>query len=176
MSDMAKYPAKIESFITVNELEALIVECYAVRRNLLIPSTTEIIGDVLSHSGVVAVTHKGDFLIEFMCDNIVYIKKVDTYKKGENFVFEDLQFIHDDCDPQIPSREVTVRRFATSMAYFMQGEKFDTFTHNCHMARYSTMRKYGMKSNNPRKSKVNIFFQGFIDYFSKSKKAPKIDP
>lgn len=56
------------------------------------------------------------------------------------------------------------------LANCMAGKKFDTFTHNCHYARYYTMKKYGMQSMNPKKAKRNILFQGIIDYFTRSKK------
>lgn len=164
------YPARVDSAVSDFEMESLILECYPVRRPLFIPSTKDKIGEVLSHSGVICVTAKGTFLIEFMWDNIVYVKKVPNYEPGTDFDFEDLHFVHDSHTPEVPARPVTIRRFAISMANYMQGKKFDTFTHNCHMARYYTMKKYGMKSQNPKKAKRNIFFQGFVDFFGKSAK------
>ncbi|OHT12215.1 hypothetical protein TRFO_18128 [Tritrichomonas foetus] len=168
---MSKYPARVDAVsISDRELDLLILECYPVRRPLLIPSTKNKIGEVLSHSGIMCVTAQGSYLIEFMCDNIVYVKAVKGYHPGEDFDFDDFHFIHDDHTGQNPSRPVTLRRIAVSMAYYMEGKKFDTFTHNCHLARYLAMKKYGMTSRNPKKAKRNIFFQGFFDFFSGNKK------
>ena len=123
----------------------------------------------MSHSGVICVTARGSFLIEYLYDSSVNIKRVDNYEPGKDFDFEGFHFIHENTEPEIPQTQVTIKRFAISMANFMKGKKFETFTHNCHMARYFTMKKYGMKSNNPRKAKRNIFFQGWVDFFGKGK-------
>lgn len=101
-----------------------------------------------------------------MYDNKVYVKKVENYNPSQDFDFEGNHFIHDTSEQQIPNKPVTVRRIAISMANFMNGKKYDSFTHNCHIARYFVMKKYGMKSDNPRKAKRNIFFQGFYYFFS----------
>lgn len=164
------YPAKISTSLSDFDLDNLILECYPVRRPLFVPSMLEKYGEVLSHSAAICVTARGTFLVEFMSDNIVYVKKVDYYVSSEDFDFEGFHFIHDSHESQVPERAVTLKRFAVSMANYMAGKKFDTFTHNCHYARYYTMKKYGMQSMNPKKIKRNILFQGIIDYFTKSKK------
>ncbi|KAK8837334.1 hypothetical protein M9Y10_036767 [Tritrichomonas musculus] len=163
-----RYPAQVKAFVNEQELEYLILECYAVRRPISIPSIKYTIGEVLSHSGVICVTAQESFLIEYLYDCSVNIKRVQCYEPGKDFDFEDFHFIHDNTEPQVPDRPVTIKRFAISMANFMKGKKFETFSHNCHMARYFTMKKYGMKSNNPRKAKRIIFFQGWFDFFGKN--------
>lgn len=168
-----RYPARVKAFINESELEYVILKCYAVKRPIAIPSIKNKVGKVLSHSGVICVTAKGNFLIEYMYDSSVYIKRINNYSPGVDFDFENFHFIHDNTEPQIPDKIVTLKRFAISMANFMRGQKFETFTHNCHMARYFTMKKYGMKSDNPKKAKRNIFFQGWFDFFGKDKKKVK---
>ena len=163
-----RYPSKLSTNLTDYEMDSLVLECYPVRRPLSIPSIKNKIGDVLSHSSVLCVTAAGSYIIEYMYNNTVYIKKVDDYKPGQDFDFEGHHYVHDIYDQQVPERPVTVRRVAISMANFMKGKKYDTFTHNCHMARYFVMKKYGMKSDNPKKAKRNIFFQGFFDFFNKN--------
>ena len=125
----------------------------------------EIYGEVLSHSAALCVTSQGAFLVEFMWDNIVYVKKLDNYKSGQDFDFEGFHFIYDSYIIQVPQMPVTVKMFATTMAIFMAGKKFDVFTHNCHHARYYTMKRYGMQSKNPKKVKRNILYQGIVDFF-----------
>lgn len=164
------YPARISTFLSDSDLQNIILECHPVRRPLYVPSMLEKYGEVLSHSAVICITARGTFLVEFMSDNSVYIKKVDYYVSSEDFDLEGFHFIHDTHASQVPERIVTVKRFAISMANYMAGKKFDTFTHNCHYARYYTMKKYGMQSMNPKKAKRNILFQGIIDYFTRSKK------
>lgn len=168
------YPAKISTDLSEFDLENIIIECSAVRRPLYIPSMLEIYGEVLSHSAALCTTERGSFLIEFMSDNIVYIKKVDGYISQKNFDFDGHHFIHDSIEIQKPQVIVTIKRFAISMANFMAGKKFDTFVHNCHHARYYTMKKYGMSSKNPKKIKRNILFQGIADFFFRSKEKNSI--
>ena len=167
------YPAKVCTSLSENELESLILECYPVRRPLDIPSMLNIYGDVLSHSAILCVTARGPFLIEFMSDNIVYVKKVNFYVAGEDFDFDGLRYIHDSYESQVPEQTVTLIRLAATMAGFMAGKKFDTFSHNCHIARYKTMKKYGMTSINPKKVKKNILHQGIIDFFFRPRSKPK---
>lgn len=171
------YPAKISSSLSEKELECLILECYPVRRPLDIPSLSNIYGDVLSHSAILCVSSNGTFLVEFMSDNIVYVKRVNNYSAGEDFEFNGLQFIYDCSESQAPESEVTLYTLANTMANCMAGKKFDTLTHNCHIARYQTLKKYGMKSNNPNRVKKDVIHQGFIDLFlrpnSKSKSKGK---
>lgn len=159
------YPAKIGTSLSKNDLESLILECYPVRRPLDIPSMINIYGDVLSHSAILCVSARATFLIEFMSDNIVYIKKIDYYVAGEDFDFNGLRYVHDNYESQVPEKAVTLIKLAATMANYMAGKKFDTFSHNCHIARYKTMKKYGMKSINPNKVKKNILHQGIIDFF-----------
>ncbi|KAH0792724.1 hypothetical protein GPJ56_003347 [Histomonas meleagridis] len=172
--DLAKWPPKLESRLTDFEMDYLVLECYAVRRPLFVPSTIDVIGQVLSHSALIAVTAQGSFIIEYMFDSMVHVRRCDTYEKSKDFEFEGIAYVHDDPNPQYPSRPVTIKRLAASMANFMAGKKFDTFSHNCHMARYLTMKKYGMESINPWKNDRNIFFQGVVDFF-KPHRPPKIE-
>lgn len=165
---ISQYPAKVETSLGNFELESLVLFCYAVRRPLAIPSVKFTIGEVVSHSGVICVTSRGNFLVEYTWKNSVLVKKVENYQPGKDFDFERFHFIHDSYYPQIPIRLVTVRKFAYSMANFMKGKPYDTFTHNCHQARYYTMKKYRMKSKNPKKARRNIFFQGWFDFFGHS--------
>lgn len=162
-----RYHSKLVFSLTDFEMDSIVLKCYPVRRSLAIPSIKKKIGEVLSHSSVMCVTASGSYIVEYMYNNTVYVKKVENYNPGEDFDYEDHHYIHDIYEPQIPDRAVTIRRIAISMANFMNGKKYDTFTHNCHMARYFVMKKYGMRSDNPRKAKRNIFFQGFFDFFSK---------
>ncbi|KAK8840466.1 hypothetical protein M9Y10_030671 [Tritrichomonas musculus] len=159
------YPVNVKTTLGDFEMESLILECYAVRRPLAIPSVKYTIGEVVSHSSIMCVTARGNFLIEYTWDNSVFVRKVDNYLSGKDFDHDGFHYIHDSYEPQVPIRPVTIRRFANSMAKFMQGKPYDTFTHNCHQARYYTMKKYGMKSKNPKKAKRNIFFQGWFDFF-----------
>ena len=176
------YPAKISTTLSDYDLETLVLDCSAVRRPLFIPSMLEIYGEVLSHSAALCVISQGAFLVEFMWDNIVYIKKLDNYISGKDFDFEGFHFIYDSYEIQVPQMPVTVKMFAISMANFMAGRKFDVFCHNCHYARYYTMKRYGMQSKNPKKIKRNILYQGIVDFFfrpntnkSKAKKESSSD-
>ena len=139
---------------------------YAVRRPIDTPATRHKLGIVLSHSGCICVTKSGAVvLVEYMWGSKVHVQLCDTYREGENFVFERLTFVHDTQKRQSPSTTVTVREFAQTMADFMRGKSFATYTHNCHQARYVTMKRYGMESKNPDMFRRNVFFQGLIDYF-----------
>ena len=167
------YPAQISTELSDYDLETLILDCSPVRRPLFIPSMLEIYGEVLSHSAALCVTSQGAFLVEFMWDNIVYIKKLDKYISGQDFDFEGFHFIYDCYIPQVPQMPVTVKMFAISMANSMAGRKFDVFCHNCHHARYNAMKRYGMQSKNPKKIKRNILFQGIVDFFFRKEKNDK---
>lgn len=159
------YPAQIKTTLTDKELDTYILDCSAVRRPLFIPSMLEIYGEVLSHSAALCVSEQGAFIVEFMSDNVVYVKKLENYISGKDFDFEGFHFIYDSYEKQVPQTPVTVRDFAICMANFMSGRKFDVFVHNCHHARYCTMKMYGMQSKNPRKVKKNILHQGILDFF-----------
>ena len=138
-----------------------------VRRPLDVPSANRKYGKVLSHSGVIAKTRKVYVLIEYMCDSMVYVSICPGYHEGEDvFYYRHYTFNHDDLKWQVPNQKVTIREFALQMIEEMKGAKFDTFTHNCHHARYRTMLHYGMKSDDPDGCGTNLFFQGFIDFFS----------
>ena len=139
---------------------------YAVRRPLDTPATKHKLGVVLSHSGCVCITESGkNILVEYMWGSKVHVRDCTTYEEGKNFVFMKLPFVHDTEKRQSPSEPVTVRQFAQTMADFMRGKSFATYTHNCHQARFVTMQKYGMESQNPDLFKRNVFFQGVVDYF-----------
>ena len=51
------------------------------------------------------------------------------------------------------------------MANCMAGKKFDILTHNCHIARYRTLKEFGIKSIYPNRVKKDVIHQGFIDLF-----------
>lgn len=157
----------IHSYASVNEIDTPIISCYPVRRPLAIPSANDKYGQVLSHSAIVAQTSNGYYIIEYMYDDLVYIHKIDDkdYVPGNNFVFQDFLWKFDNNNPQAPKRRVTIRRLAISMYNNMKSKPFDTFVHNCHLARYLTMKKYGMNSKNPSSLSRCIFFQGFFDFF-----------
>lgn len=163
------YPPQLDVQISEEEMDLFILECFAVRRPLYIPSIVDTVGEVLSHSAVVAVCSQGSYLIEYMNDSTVHVKRCPTYVRSGSFQFEGLTFVHDDPAPQQPNRPVTIRRFSVSMMNYMSGKTFDTFTHNCHIARFLTMKKYGMVSDNPRRAKRNIVFQGFMDFFHRKR-------
>ena len=139
-----------------------------VRRPLDVPSTMLKLGKVLSHSGCIVTTkNHWTLLVEYMSANQIFVSQVYNYKIGmKEFDFKKYHFTVDQ-DPQKPDRPITVREFALKMIDFTKDAPFDTFTHNCHHARYDTMRFYGMKSDNPDSGKYNMFYQGFIDYFNK---------
>lgn len=88
----------------------------------------------------------------------------------KEFDFKKYHFKLDIVDPQTPNQPVTVKEFTEKMIEFTKDKAFDTFSHNCHHARYDTMRFYGMKSDNPDAGKYNLFYQGFVDYFRKDYK------
>lgn len=144
---------------------------FGVKRPLDTPCTDRKIGIVLSHAGIMCVTEQNqNVLIEYMFGSKVYISECTSYKMGEDFVYKGLPFVHTTTNVQGPNCPVTVREMAQSMADIMRGRSFETYTHNCHQARYLTMKKYGMKSINPRAEGVNVFFQGLLDFYQKPKK------
>lgn len=153
------------------ELNRQIIECYPVRRPLNIPSIIKNYGKVLSHSAILACSQEDDgtYLIDYMDDDYVHVRKVKNCKKGEEFVFENLKYIYDDRKPQRPNKNVSLKRLATLMMKYMKNEKFSTWSHNCHEARYMVMKRYGMESEDPYQNDINIFFQGFVDYFANLK-------
>lgn len=155
--------------VTPDVYDAEIINVVPVRRPLDVPSTLSKLGKVLSHSGCVAKTTRGYVLIEYMSFNQVWVSKVNNYKNGmHEFDFKKYHFILDDDEPQTPNERITVRQFTEKMISYTSYKQFDTFSHNCHHARYDTMKFYGMKSDNPDAGKYNLFYQGFIDYFKSS--------
>jgi hypothetical protein len=144
-----------------------IVSVVAVRRPLDVPSIRAKIGLTLSHSGCVATTEEGAYvLIEYMWGGLVYVSLCNSYTPGKKgFKFRHFPFLHDDVKQQEPNRRVTVGEFAEAMIEVMQGKGFAVLYHNCHHARYLTMKRYGMKSKNPDAYKTNSFFQGWKDFF-----------
>ena len=154
--------------VTPDVHNAEIINCVPVRRPLDVPSTIIKLGKVLSHSGCVCKTTRGYVLIEYMSSNQVFVSKVYNYQNGmHEFNFKKYHFILDDDKPQEPKEKCTVRQFAEKMIEYTKNKQFDTFSHNCHHARYDTMNFYGMKSDNPDAGKFNLFYQGFVDYFTK---------
>lgn len=144
-----------------------IIGCIAVRRPLAIPGAMNVIGEALSHSSVIAMTRKIPILIEYMNTSQVYISYCKVYERGcKSFQHNGFTFIVESPE-QVPRDAVTVSQFAEKMQDFMKNGKFDTFVHNCHIARYKTMKYYGMKSKNPDSCNHNFFFQGWVDYFKR---------
>lgn len=151
------------------EMSSTIIYTAAVRRPLALPSTGQMYGRVLCHCSVLARSTTGYYIIEYMNDNYVHVTRINTYRPGQNFYFHNYLFIHDKpVEPQFPKLPVTVKEFSESMIEFMKQKTFDTFTHNCIQARFLTMRKFGMPSDDPKMANRCIFFQGFFDYFGKS--------
>jgi hypothetical protein len=155
-------------------MEQVITEVAAVRRTLQVSSTVDKLGLTLSHSGCVLITDGGAYvLIEYMWGGLTYISLCPTYRPGQlRFKYRDMIFVHDEIRPYTPTVRVTVREFAMSMAAFMRGKPFAVCTHNCHHARYWTMKKYGMITKNPEAEPRNMFFQGFVDYFTSRPPGP----
>ena len=152
--------------VTPDVYNAQILTVVPVRRSLDVPSTIVKIGKVLSHSGCVCLTTKGYVLIEYMSVNQVFVSKVHNFENGmSEFDFKKYRFVCDDVTPQVPNQKITVKDFIEKMIDFMKDKEFNTFTHNCHHARYDTMKYFGMKSDNPDAGKYNLFYQGFVDYF-----------
>ena len=151
-------------------MERPILECGAVLRPLDCPSTIGKYGKVLAHSAILARTSKEYVLIEYMNVNLVLVNRVGNLKwpkmKKEDFKYKGLifKFIS---DVQEPKTSVTIREFAEKMVDYMKGHTFDTFTHNCHHARYLTMKYYGMHSEDPYSVKKSVLFQGIADYFKR---------
>ena len=147
------------------------IECVIpVRRPLDVPSTMLKLGKVLSHSGCIVKTkNKGYLLVEYMSANQIFVSQVYNYRIGmKEFDFKKYHFTVDGDKPETPNKTITVREFALKMIDFTKDAPFDTFTHNCHHARYDTMRFYGMKSDNPDSGKYNMLYQGVLDYFGKT--------
>lgn len=158
----------LRSSVLPEVMDAQIISMVPVRRPLDVPSTSFKFGKVLSHSGCIAETALGFILIEYMCTNQVYVQRVQNFVRGmKEFYYKKFHFILDIVEPQTPNRPVTVRDFTMAMIDNVKDGVFNTFTHNCHHARYDTMRQYGMTSDNPDAGKHNLFYQGFVDYFSK---------
>lgn len=149
-------------------LEHEILYASAVVRPLDVPSTNTKYGLVLSHSGVMVRTAHEDVLVEYMNESAVYINLVATYRPDqEEFVYRYYRFRQNPNEVQRPKRRVTVGEFAVRMAEFMKGKTFDTFTHNCHHARYLTMKYYGMRTTDPYASRHSVFAQGIADFFKR---------
>lgn len=140
--------------------------CTAVRRPLNCPGTNRKCGVVLSHSSVMIKTDKNVYvLVEYMCENRVLVQKMpQIHIKDGKFNYRSYSFTIDSAE-QEPKQSITVRDFAFQMIDYMKDRPFETFTHNCHQARFKTMRKFGMKSPQPARGNANTLFQGVIDYF-----------
>lgn len=147
-----------------------IKQCVAVLRPLDVPSTLWKYGRVLSHSAVLCTTKKDHILIEYTSTNLVHINKIGGFKEEKSEIgpcFEYRGFIFHYISPfQVPKKRITIRDFALKMADYMCCKPYDVFTHNCHQARFFTMKYYGMKSHDPCNIKYNILFQGIADYFT----------
>lgn len=152
--------------VTPDVYNAQILTVVPVRRPLDVPSTLVKIGKVLSHSACACKTTKGYVLIEYMSANQVFVSKLHNFENGmSEFDFKKYHFVLDDVTPQEPNQKITVKDFTEKMIEFTKDKEFNTFTHNCHHARYDTMKFYGMTSDNPDAGKYNLFYQGFVDYF-----------
>ena len=157
----------LRSMVGKDVLVSKVFWAVPVRRPLDIPSTITKNGKVLSHSGIVLCSECGYVLIEYMCTGQVYVQICNTFlPRKKHFNYRKFLFTTDITEPQIPNQPITVYDVAVSMIELMKGKEYNTFTHNCHMARYWTLRKYGMESENPYTNQTNILFQGFKDYFS----------
>lgn len=151
-------------------LRRRIVQCVAVLRPLDVPSTNYKYGKVLSHSAVLCRTTKEFVMVEYMNISKVLVNLVGSFKDkdgdlGETFFYHGFTF-HYISPPLQPKKRVTINEFATKMVEFMKDRTFDTFTHNCHHARYLTMKHFGMKTEDPYNIKRNVLFQGVADYFT----------
>ncbi|KAH0792599.1 hypothetical protein GPJ56_003433 [Histomonas meleagridis] len=145
-----------------------IVSAISVVRPLDCPCTNTKYGKVLSHSGVIVRTKYEDLLIEYMNESAVYINLVGKYDpNAKSFQFRYYTFRQNPEEVQKPKRKVTVSEFAEKMADFMKGHTFDTFSHNCHHARYLTMKYYGMKTEDPYSNSHSVLYQGILDYFKR---------
>ncbi|OHT11821.1 hypothetical protein TRFO_18612 [Tritrichomonas foetus] len=143
-----------------------IITVTPVIRPLDIASTHNKLGRVLSHSGVLLKTNREYLMVEYMSENKVLVNKVGSLKKDKDtFLYHTYNWCRDKYPPQKPKDDITVKEFAEKMADFMKNKNFDTFCHNCHHARYLTMKHYGMKTDDPFNNKRNVLFQGFVDYF-----------
>lgn len=157
---------QIRTSVMPDAMDSLVKSILPVRRPLDIPSTGAKLGKVLSHSGCLAYTEKGYFLIEFMSQTQIFVTRCMSYKPGmTSFRSKKYVFSLDVMEPQEPTTPVTVREFAIKMKDFVAWKPFNTWTNNCHHARYDTMKFYGMNSENPDAGQVNLFYQGFVDFF-----------
>lgn len=147
-------------------MDQRVLSAFAVKRPLDCPGTNDKMGTVLSHSAVVLFTEKHCYvLVEYMSECKVIVSKMpQLHIKDNRFGYRNFSFILDSPIQQ-PKMSITVRDFAMQMVEYTKNKPFDTFTHNCHIARFRTMRKYGMKSPQPTNGSTNTLFQGVIDYF-----------
>ena len=151
-------------------MDQTIEEMWPVRRSLNIGPIIHKYGKIISHSAVVATTRKGPVLIEYMGDSHVYVFLCRDFRPGAPvFMQRGFYFQPDVLEGQEPNESVTIKEFAEKMCDFMKGKPFNTFNHNCHYARYYTMRFYGMKSDNPKTNENgdNIVEMAFSDVFRK---------
>ena len=156
----------LRCMVTPDIFNSEVLTVVPVRRPLDVPSTVVKLGKVLSHSGCVCKCTKGYVMVEYMSTNQVFVSRVYNFENGmKEFDFKKYHFTLDNPTPQVPNQRITVKQFAEKMIEFTKDKEFNTFTHNCHHARYDTMRYYGMISDNPDAGKYNLFYQGFVDYF-----------
>ena len=165
----------IDSRLMVNigpeVMNRAVVSCIAVLRPIDAPSTVNKYGKVLSHSAILCNTKHEHVLIEYMNLNKVIVSRVGSLKninetKDKTFKYKGFVFRYIS-ELQKPKCKVTVGQIAHKMLDFMKKRKFDTFTHNCHHARYLTMKFYGMKSEDPYSIQKSVLFQGISDYFKR---------
>ena len=150
--------------VSDEDLELFVIATYGVIRPLCIPSSDTKYGEVLSHSAILASTVDGDFIIEYMHDNKVYVRRCFSHDASmPEFHSNGFNFKHDFATPQKPNSLVTVGEMAETMRNHMKNGVFNTFYHNCHIAKRLTLESYGVSTKSLHR---NPFFQGFVDFFS----------
>ncbi|OHT03148.1 hypothetical protein TRFO_06812 [Tritrichomonas foetus] len=139
---------------------------WPVRRALDIGAfdITHTYGKVLSHSAVAVSTKRGSVLIEYMGDSHVYVYHARDFANGKPiFMQRGFYFMLDIENGQVPNAEITVRDFANTMADYMKEKSFNTLNHNCHLARYLSMKFYGMESDDPTQQSDKVLSTAFSD-------------
>lgn len=141
-----------------------IIGAVTVRRGLDNPIMNSKYGKALSHTGVAVRTFFGFVLIEYTYDSAVHLNMIPRFEPGKRvFHIQYYEFVCDSAEMQVPNRIVNVKTFAFTMRELMSGRKYSLFHHNCHIARYETMKYYGMISDDPRSEHKSLIVQGMID-------------
>lgn len=145
-------------------MSSQIIGAVTVRRPLDNPIMNKRYGKALSHTGVAVRTFFGFVLIEYTYDSCVHVNMIPRFESGKRvFHIQYYEFVCDSEQLQVPDRVVNVRCFAVTMYELMSGRKYSLFHHNCHVARYETMKYFGMMSDDPRSEHKSLIVQGMID-------------